>query len=60
MKHCHLPDENRTYIHQFYTLILHLNLINKQDRVSFPKYDFNQRIYYDYFEKISLIAYHMK
>ncbi|WP_433912061.1 helix-turn-helix domain-containing protein (plasmid) [Staphylococcus sp. LKG4-2] len=50
-KHCHLPDENRTRIHQFSQLISHFNLVNKQDWVSFPKYDFIQRIYYDYFEK---------
>ncbi|MGP5093443.1 helix-turn-helix domain-containing protein [Staphylococcus equorum] len=50
-KHCHLPDENRTRIYQFSQLISHFNLVNKQDWVSFPKYDFIQRIYYDYFEK---------
>lgn len=50
-KHCHLPDENRTRIYQFSQLISHFNLVNKEDWVSFPKYDFIQRIYYDYFEK---------
>lgn len=55
-KHCHLPDENRTRIHQFSQLISHFNLVNKQDWVSFPKYDFIQRIYYDYFER-NLIDY---
>lgn len=44
-KHCHLPDENRTRIYQFSQLISHFNLVNKQDWVSFPKYDFIQTIY---------------
>lgn len=50
-KYCHLPDENRTRVHQFSQLISHFNLVNKQDWISFPKYDFIQRVYYDYFEK---------
>lgn len=50
-KYCHIPDENRTHIFQFSQLASHFNLVNKKDWVSFPKYDFIQRIYYDYFER---------
>lgn len=38
INHCHIPDENRTYIYQFSQLISHFNLVNKNDWVPFPKY----------------------
>lgn len=50
-KHCYLADENRTCVYQFSQLIAHFNLVNKNDWIAFPKYDFIQRIYHDYFER---------
>lgn len=50
IKYCYLPDENRTCIYQFSQLISHFNLVNKQDWITFSKYDFMQIIYYDHFK----------
>ncbi len=50
IKYCYLPDENRTCIYQFSQLISHFNLVNKQDWITFSKYDFIQIIYYDHFK----------
>jgi len=48
---CHIHDDIRTHTYSFSQLINHYNLVNKNDWIPFPKYDFIQRIYHDYFKR---------
>lgn len=48
---CHIHDDIRTQTYSFSQLINHYHLVNKNVWIPFPKYDFIQRIYHDYFKR---------